>query len=113
MYDPLRVMTLGTLSAPGSTSGHEVTGECTFMYTIASINTSVTVKLEVSADNSAWALAPGIRATPVAPSADTVTNTVNGTYAISWTGVARYVRFTFVSEVGGTAATIAVKGCFA
>ena len=93
---------LGTLSAPGSTDVVRMYGSKGFMlqYTVATINTSVVVKAEGSVDNSSWF--------DLSEDESAVTKTANGTYAMLCETEVPFIRFTFVSEAGGTAATIAV-----
>lgn len=91
------------LTAPGSTQALDVTAfprvHC--QYVIASINTNVVVRLEGSNDGTNWSnLAQG--------EVDT-TRTTNGVFSFITTAPLFRVRFTFVSESGGTAATIDVR----
>jgi len=73
----------------------------TWQYTIASINTSVDVRVEGSLDNNTWGNVNAADAT--------TQKTANGTY-LMWSEIhVRWIRFVFVSEAGGTAATINVK----
>jgi len=92
------------LTAAGSTDSVKVIGCKNFIYqyTIASINTNVVVRAEGSLDNTNWFNLD-------TDDADT-TQTANGTYAFQHDGDGElcYTRFTFVSESGGTAATIDV-----
>jgi hypothetical protein len=96
--------TFTQLTAPGSTTGFATTGRNnhSVFLTVAAINTTVVVRIEGSADNSAWA--------NLDISGLDTTITANGTYlfAIPETPMA-YIRATFVSETGGTAATIDCK----
>ncbi len=87
-----------TLSAPGSTTGLNVAGILlhSMSYTVASIDTTVVMRLEGSHDNTNWYNLH---------SADT-TITEDGTYHLDFLGPLRYIRLTFVSETGGTGATI-------
>ena len=98
------VNTFAQLTAPGSTTGFATTGRNnhSVYLTVAAINTTVVVRIEGSADNSAWANLD-------ISGLDTAL-TANGTYlfAIPETPMA-YIRVTFVSETGGTAATIDAK----
>ncbi len=93
-------LALTALSAVGATDTVKVMGckSFTWQYVVASINTSVTVRVEGSLDNSSWF---NLETT------DT-TKTANGTYYINWNGRGEiaYTRFYFVAEVGGAAATI-------
>jgi hypothetical protein len=88
------------LTAAGSTAGYDCFG-CTkhAMYaTIGTIDTSVTLRIESSPDNSNWHNLD-------ADGFDT-TVTANGIYLFQFDGVIKYIRGTFVSEVGGTAVTV-------
>jgi hypothetical protein len=69
-------------------------------FVVAAINTNVIVRLEFSNDR---AFASGVYFTPE------LTITANGNYAISSAPVKRYCRARFVSEAGGTAATVDVN----
>jgi hypothetical protein len=91
------------LVAPGATIGVETWKYNTnnFQFTILTINTSVTVRIEISNDNLTWV--------NVDPNDNDIIKTTNGTYAISVNIPGRYMRFVFVSEVGGTDATIDVN----
>ncbi|MDD3135030.1 MAG: hypothetical protein PHF64_00880 [Methanoregula sp.] len=101
--DPL-TNTFTQLTAPGSTTGFATAGRNnhSVFLTVAAIDTTVVVRIEGSADNSAWA--------NLDISGLDTTLTANGTYlfAIPETPMA-YIRVTFVSETGGTAATIDAK----
>ncbi|MBE9038331.1 hypothetical protein [aff. Roholtiella sp. LEGE 12411] len=91
------------LTAPTTTSNLDVTlyRRITCQFTVASINTSVDVRLEGSCDTVFFNLSP----------TNTDTNiTANGTYAFILESIALHrIRFRFVTETGGTAATIAVR----
>ncbi len=97
-------ITFTQLTAAGSTTAVNIQEKncILFQVVVAAINTSVTVRVEGSNDNTSWAnLDDG--------AVDTTYN-ANGTYQLSKDGVkVKYVRFTFVSEVGGTAVTLDVK----
>jgi len=97
-------ITFTQLTAAGSTVAVNIQERNCFLFQIvvAAIDTSVTVRVEGSNDNTSWAnLDDG--------GVDT-TYTANGTYQLSKDGVkVKYVRFTFVSELGGTAVTLDVK----
>ncbi len=100
-------ITFTQLTAAGSTTAVNIQekNSYTFQVVVAAINTSVTVRVEGSLDNTSWF--------NMADDATDTTYAANGTYQLSKSGVkVKYVRFTFVSEVGGTAATIDVKGIF-
>lgn len=97
------VYTETLLSAPGSTDARSLSGGYTkafVSYTVANINTSVTIRLEGSNDGVTWI--------NLDPSGDK-TIAINGTDFYQLIDVTPLnIRFTFVSEVGGTAATIQV-----
>lgn len=88
------------LTAAGSTTGFLCSG-CSVhtMYAlVAAINTSVTLRVEGSFDNSNWTNlnVDGL---------DTLI-TGNGSYIFNYVGALKYIRGTFVSEVGGTDVTV-------
>jgi hypothetical protein len=89
-----------TLSAPGSSTAISCENytDVTWYFTIANINTNVTVALQSKAGDSEW--------TTVWTS---LTYTADGNYGVEWGRVATAdsLKFTFVSETGGTTATIA------
>lgn len=90
------------LTAPGVTAAI-LTGRATyhtFQYVVAAINTNVVVRAEGSLDGTSWF--------NLSASETDVTKTANGQYGMSYNGVVPQVRFRFVSESGGTAATIDV-----
>lgn len=89
------------LTAPGSTSSVSGYGMLrhALQITVASINTDVVVRFEGSFDGTNWFNMD---------SAD-LTITLNGTYHIQSEKLAKQVRGTFVSETGGTAATVTFK----
>lgn len=66
--------------------------------TIASINTNVVFRIEGSNDNTNWA--------NLDINNQDTTFTANGTYAFTFEGCPQRIRVNFVSESGGTAATI-------
>ena len=71
----------------------------TIQYTIASVDTNVVLRAEGSIDGVNWF--------NLASDGSDVTETTNGTDAFTVTNMAiRYIRLRFVSESGGTAATI-------
>ena len=91
-----------TMTEPGqsaviNTRNKAYTHVCWY-FTIANINSSVSVSLQTKAGLSAW--------TPVW--VDSLTYTKNGNYALEWSNVgsADSVKFVWSSESGGTAATI-------
>ena len=71
-----------------------------FAVTVAAINTNVVVRIEGSLDNVSWFNVDEDEAD--------MTYTANGTYGIRYQGQGeiRYLRLYWVSESGGTAATI-------
>ena len=93
-----------TLSAPGATDAFTVKDYnlITAQYTVASIDTSLVVRLEGSLDGANWFNLSS-------DNGDT-TITQNGTYAMSFSSPIKldHIRFRFVTETGGTSATIAV-----
>lgn len=97
--DELRTETFTQLTAPGSTTGLRVSNNIyhTMQYKLANKNTNVVVKLQGSLDNTNWF-----------DITSEATQTANGTYYLSFEGIIKYIRFTFVSESGGTAATLDV-----
>ncbi len=74
-----------------------------FQYVIAAINTNVAITVQGSLDNVNWF--------NLHEDDSNTTKTANGVYAIMYQGAGEvnYIRFYFVSEAGGTAATIDVK----
>jgi len=71
-----------------------------YAYTIASIDTDVTLRLEGSVDNTSFFNMD-------ADEVDTI-QTADGTYAFRFDGEVPYTRFRFVSETGGTGVTVDV-----
>jgi hypothetical protein len=103
------VYTYDTLTAPGATLAQAAETFISYQVTVANINTTVTIQVEASVDGTNYGVIP-IRDSLITVAADkTVTLTANGTYIFSWAGSGRFIRFRFVSEVGGTAATLDVK----
>jgi len=103
---------MGTLTAAATATGSidvrtqdrkERWQDIIFQYTIAAINTNVVIRAEGSLDDENWF--------DLYDTDGTITQTSNGTYAMMFDGVGEidFIRFYFVSESGGTAATIAVK----
>ena len=90
------------LTAAGSTEWHEVRDGVKnhlFQVTLASVDTSVTVKCEGSQD--------GTNAFNLNAAGATTTWTANGTYPFTKANCpCKFVRFTFSSEVGGANATL-------
>jgi len=91
------------LVAPGATANFAVTWmqNHVFQYTIANIDTDVAVRAEGSLDGTNFF---NLDVTSL-----NTTKNANGTYYMFLTGVPlKTIRFQFVSESGGTAATIDV-----
>lgn len=86
------------LTAPGSTTTRAMSrGFARFVYTVANINTNVVIRAEGRMHSSeGW----------FNLSTGDITITANGTYAIFIEQFVTEIRLTFVSESGGTAATI-------
>lgn len=99
-----KAISMTQLTAPGDTDTVKVMGVKSFVwqYKIASINTSVTVAAYGSLDGTNWFNLDANDAT--------TTKTSNGVYAMSYNGNGEiaYTKFTFISEAGGTSATIDV-----
>ncbi len=91
------------LTAPGSTAAFATPGKTdhTVAVTVAAINTNVVVRVEGSLDNTNWFNLD-------ASETDTTISS-NSTRGFKFTGALAYIRTTFVSESGGTAATIDAK----
>jgi hypothetical protein len=91
---PTNIISLGTKTALGSTTVIYMPGcyDTTVQYTVAGIGTNVVVRLEGSNNNDAWF------------NLDTgdTTHTANGTYALHYTHRINYIRFQFVSYIGGS-----------
>jgi len=98
------------LTAPGDTSEQLVNNYSAYGYTftVASIDTNVIVNLEGSIDESNYAelTLQNTAMTGAAITTNRVTITANGTYTIWSKDPVIDVRFNWVSESGGTAATI-------
>ena len=91
------------LTAPGA-SGWINTGKAlnhTIALTVANIDTNVVVRIEGTID--------GTDAFNLSNSDTDTTLTTNGTYGFKYTGSLTGIRVNFVSESGGTAATIDAK----
>ena len=88
------------LTAPGVTSAFSMVGykRATVAVTIASINTNVVIRIEGSLDGTNWF---NLNATET----DTVF-TSNGTFGFNVEAAIDNIRLNFVSESGGTAATV-------
>lgn len=91
------------LTAPGNGSAVQVaendlfsTTSYSLLTTVASINTNVIVRLEGSIDGTDYATI-----------INNTTYTANGTFSLNVTGIPmKFVRPVFVSESGGTTATV-------
>lgn len=98
------------LTAPGDTAEELVNSYSIYGYTftVASIDTNVIVNLEGSIDQSNYAELPlsNTAVTGASITSNRMTVTANGTYTIYSTAPMVDVRFNWVSETGGTAATI-------
>ena len=77
---------------------------------VASINTNVVVNVDGSMDGTNFFTVPLVNTAvaSLALSANLATITANGTYLLQASGKMKYVRLTWVSEAGGTAATLDV-----
>lgn len=104
--------TFSQLTAAGTTSSEDVSGvnNHNVSVTVASINTNVIIALEGSLDGTNYFEIPVDNSSDVATGALTLnrmTITANGTYSLH---VKNYslnsIRLNFVSEAGGSAATI-------
>lgn len=91
------------LTAPGNSAGFATTGltRHSVWCTVAAINTSLVLRVEGSIDNSAWA--------NLDCNNTDFSVTGNGTYGFTFLGLLGYIRVVFVSEVGGSAATVDAK----
>jgi hypothetical protein len=97
-----KVMTFAQLTAPGATADTINMVGCkdiVFSFLIASIDTNVVVRAEGSLDGTNYFNLA---------SADT-TILANGTYSISYAGILQSSRASFISEAGGTAATVDIS----
>lgn len=98
------------LTAPGDTAEILVNnyGVYGYTFTVATIDTNVIVQLEGSIDESNYATLPidNTVVTNVAIANNQMTITANGTYVIYSSAPMIDVRFDWVSEAGGAAATI-------
>lgn len=101
------------LTAAGQTVATNVSSfkNVGYSFTVASINTNVVVGMQGTIDDSNW-FEMSLDSTAVTGAsylANRVTITANGTYYIYARNVnVSQVRFNFISELGGTAATIDV-----
>lgn len=91
------------LTAPGTTATVSTIGvyHHTVQYVIASINANIVARVEGSLDGTSWF--------NLDDQGYDITVVSNGTYMVQYDGLFKYVRFNFVSESGGTAATIDAK----
>lgn len=92
--------TLAQLAAVGSSAAVSMAGYKRAFITllVASINTNVVVRIEGSNDGTNW--------TNLSANNTDTTITTNGCYGFNFEGCPASIRVTFVSESGGTAATI-------
>ena len=88
------------LTAPGTTASRSFAGYAlaTIQVDVANINTSVTLRIEGSNNGTTWF-------NMSTSETDTVL-TANATKAFQFESCPEFVRVNFVSEVGGTSATI-------
>ncbi len=89
------------MTAPGNSDAVYISGQVydkiTWYYTVAAINTNVIVALQAKVGDQNWTTVES-----------TVTQTANGDYGFIWAhaATADSIRFKWLSESGGTAATI-------
>ena len=105
-----KVTGITQLTAAGQTAGQDVS-LCTYYgytVTVASINTNVIVGLQGTIDGSNWSelTLKNTAVTGLSISSNRCTITANGTYLIWSEAPVSLVRFNFISESGGTAATL-------
>jgi len=95
-----KTIQLGTLSAPGTSQEAEVNAfdKYTVQLLVASIDTNVVVRIEGSTDGTNFA---NLDVDQV-----NTTITANGAYLFKVPTQVSFLRYEFVSESGGTAATI-------
>src|SRR3989344_7459857 len=106
--------TFAQLSAPGQTSAFNVSGlkNHTFQVAIASINTNVHLALEGSNDGANFFEIPSgsqanVNVTGMTYASGRYTITANGIYRlVAQNESIKHIRLRFVSESGGTSATI-------
>lgn len=91
------------LTAPGNSAGLATPGltRHSVWCTVAAINTSLVLRVEGSLDGTNWA--------NLDASNTDFTVTGNGTYGFTFEGLLAHIRVVFVSELGGTAATVDAK----
>lgn len=94
------VITIGSLTAPGASSAIQtgLNTHHTIAVTVVDINTNVVLRVEGSLDGTNWFNLSDLN--------QDTTITENGTYGFMATGMLYKIRVNFVSESGGTAATI-------
>lgn len=102
------------LTAAGNTGSVNVKGsnDHTAQITVATINTNVIVQLEGTIDGTDFFILPleGVVISGLAITANVATITANGTFLLYVKDVGiTEIRLKFVSESGGTAATIDTK----
>lgn len=106
--------TFAQLSAPGATSALDVSGlkNHTFQVTVATINTNVILAIEGSNDGTNFFEVPAgpqvnVIVTGMTHASGRYTITANGNYRIvAQNESIKHIRLRFVSESGGTTATI-------
>jgi hypothetical protein len=92
-------VTVAVMSAPGRSESVKMPGclDTTVFYKVESIDTNVVVTIEGSDDDTNWVELK-----------NRATKTANGTYLFHYEPRINYMRFYWVSEAGGSAATITV-----
>lgn len=108
--------TFAQLTAPGATAvaNTGLYSNHTFQVTVATIDTNVIVEVLGSLDNSHWftATLDNTAVANLALSGNRATITSNGTYELRLSHFkAKFLKLNFVSESGGTAATIDAVYC--
>ena len=95
-----------TLVAPGDTTKADrnvsFRNGIIWIYTIATIDTNVTMAINVSLEDTDYGRDP----------ASEVVHTANGTYALKYLGAAPWSALEFDAETGGTGAVITVIGAY-
>lgn len=101
------------LTAPGNTADADVANvfNHSFQVLVAAINTNVIVEMEGTMDGTNYFDIPMINTVvtdATTLTANRLTITANGTYLLQASAKLDSIRFNFVSESGGTAATLDV-----
>ena len=98
------------LTAPGSTADVNVSsmGLYGYAFTVAALDTNVIVGMTGNVDGTNYAYLPldNSAVSDASITTNKVTVTANGTYAIYSSAPVNEARFTWITEAGGTAATI-------